>query len=193
MPLRRGKLEVSPGFLLLAAWLNYLDGEGVFLWVLVSCFCHECGHLLVLHLLGVPVRQVRVTAVGAEICVAGGVSYVGELLAALAGPAVNLVLAAWFSHVPGGAFFSGINLVLGVFNLIPVGRLDGGRALGCLLGLTVGPEWGRKIMCLSSWACTFVLCVLGGWLLGMGGNGTLLLIALWMTLSMAGIGGKRRN
>ena len=193
MPLRRGRVEVSAGFLVLAAWLNYLDSEGVFLWVLVSCLCHECGHLLALRLLGVPVGKIRVTAVGAEICIAGGVSYGGELLAALAGPGVNLMLAVCASRVSGGHLFAGINLVLGAFNLIPIGRLDGGRALDCMLSLTVGPAVGRRIVLVSSWICTAVLAALGGYLLRWGGNGSLLLIALWMAVSMADFGGKRRK
>lgn len=193
MPLRRGRVEVSAGFLLLAAWLNYSDREGVFLWVLASCLCHEAGHLMALRLLGVPVRKVRITAVGAEICIAGGMSYRGELLAALSGPGVNLLLAALMSRWPGGELLAGINLALGVFNLIPVGRLDGGRATECLLSMSLGPVIGRGVAAVTSWVCTAGLLVLGCCLLRWGGNGTLLLIALWMTVSVAGFGGKRRN
>ena len=193
MPLRVGGVEVSAGFLVLAAWLYYSDREGVFLWVLASCLCHELGHLLALHLLRVPVRKVRITAVGAEICVAGGMSYRGELAAALAGPTVNLLLAALVSRRSGGELLAGINLALGVFNLIPVGRLDGGRAMECVLSLGVGPEVGRRVVEVTSWVFAVGLLVLGCCLLRWGGNGTLLLIALWMTVSVAGFGGKRRN
>lgn len=34
---------------------------------------------------------------------------------------------AWLGHfLPGGALFAGINLVLALFNLLPVSGLDGG-------------------------------------------------------------------
>lgn len=186
-------MEVSPGFLLLAAFLNYLDGEGVFLWVLAGCLCHELGHLLVLRLLRIPVSRMRLTAVGAEICIAGELSYLKELLAALAGPGVNLLLAVCLSRIPGGVLPAGINLVLGMFNLVPVGRLDGGRVLGCLLSMAAGPETGEKVLWVISWMCAAGLCVAGCCLLRLGGNGTLFLVALWMSVSLAGIGGKRWN
>ena len=48
-------MEVTGGFLLLAAWLNYLDRQGIVPLALLSCTLHELGHLLVLLLLGVRV------------------------------------------------------------------------------------------------------------------------------------------
>ena len=107
MSMEQNRVEVSAGFLLLAAWLNYWDRQGVFPQVLLACVLHELGHLLALRWLRVPVEKLRVTAVGAELRIAGSLSYRGELAAALAGPAVNLVLAGWLSGMPGGAVGAG--------------------------------------------------------------------------------------
>ena len=85
-----GRVEVTGGFLLLAAWLNYLDRQGIVPLALLSCALHELGHLLVLRLLGVRVRRLSITAVGAEMETDRSLSYGGEILAALAGPLVNL-------------------------------------------------------------------------------------------------------
>lgn len=184
-------MEVSAGFLLLAAWLNYWDRQGVFPWVLLACVLHELGHLLTLRWLGVPVEKLRVTAVGAEIRIAGSLSYRGELAAALAGPAVNLVLAGVLSGMPGGAVGAGVNLVLGLFNLLPVGRLDGGRVLGCVLALLLGPEYGEQAAGLLSLLCVVLLSVAGIGVLWLGGNGTLLMVSLWLAVSMSEFGRKR--
>ena len=59
--LRPGRVEVTGGFLLLAAWLNYLDRQGIVPLALLSCALHELGHLLVLRLLGVRVRRLSIT------------------------------------------------------------------------------------------------------------------------------------
>ena len=85
MRTRLGRVEVTGGFLLLTAWLNYLDRQGVVPLALLACALHELGHWAALRALGVRVRRVRLTAVGAEMEVDRGLSYGGELLAALAG------------------------------------------------------------------------------------------------------------
>ena len=189
--MKQTRVEVSAGFLLLAAWLNYWDRQGVFPQVLLACVLHELGHLLALRWLGMPVEKLRVTAVGAEIRVAGSLSYRGELAAALAGPAVNLVLAGWMSYLPGGAVGAGINLVLGLFNLLPVGRLDGGRILSCVLALLLGPEYGERAAAVLSVLCVVLLGAAGIGVLWLGGNGTLLMVSLWMAISMSEFGRKR--
>lgn len=79
------------------------------------------------------VRAVRISALGAEMQVAGRMSYGGELLAAAAGPAVNLLLAAALG-LPGRWWeplylLAGAQAVLGCFNLLPILPLDGGRML----------------------------------------------------------------
>ena len=74
-----------------------------------------------------------------------------ELAAALAGPAVNL-LCAWICSGLGEAWwcFTGLHLALGLFNLLPVGPLDGGRALSCLLTLAGREDWAQPVVGLLS-------------------------------------------
>ena len=123
--MRLGRVEVTGGFLLLTAWLNYLDRQGVVPLALLACALHELGHWAALRALGARVRRVRLTAVGAEMEVDRTLSYGGELLAALAGPGANLALALAFSPLTGGGLFAGLNLALACFNLLPVGQMDG--------------------------------------------------------------------
>ncbi len=137
--MRLGRVEVTGGFLLLTAWLNYLDRQGVVPLALLACALHELGHWAALRALGARVRRVRLTAVGAEMEVDRTLSYGGELLAALAGPGANLALALAFSPLTGGGLFAGLNLALACFNLLPVGQMDGGRVLRCVLAWLMGP------------------------------------------------------
>lgn len=80
--------------------------------------------------------------------------YQGMMLVALAGPVVNLLLAGagaglWYSlgaslPYPLSFFllyFVAINIILAVFNLIPVPPLDGSRVLLYLL-----PEGGKRLL-----------------------------------------------
>lgn len=129
--MRVGKLSVSPGFLLLLV-LSALWMEGaLWLGLLAACGLHEGGHLLALYLFGGRLRALRLSLGGAQIVTEqGGMGYGSELLAVLAGPGVNLLLCLLATG--GGErwyLFSGINLVLGIFNLLPLPGLDGGRII----------------------------------------------------------------
>lgn len=177
----RVKVSCSPGFVLVAAALLYLDGQGVVLWGALCCVLHECGHWAALTLLGGRVRALRLTAVGAEMALDPACPLSGgrELVCALAGPAANLAAAA--AAARSGAFlFAGINLGLGLFNLLPAKAMDGGRALNCLLGVCP-PRAGE-------WTAEALNVITVGGLLGAGAaaclawsNPTLLVTALWLT------------
>ena len=190
-----GRVEASGGFFLLLAWMNYLDRQCLVPMALLACLLHELGHYVAITWLGGGVKLIRLTAVGAEMVLDRPLGYWQEGVAALAGPGVNLALALLFCALPGGAVFAGLNLVLACFNMLPVGRLDGGRALSCALSLLLGPDWAWRVGRGLDVAFGVLLLLLGGAALFGGENPTLLLVALWV---VAGItrektGGKRRN
>ena len=178
--MRLGRIEATGGFFLLLAWLNYLDTQGLVPMAMAACALHELGHFLTLRRLGGRVRLIRLTAAGAEMVLSRPLGYWQEGLTALAGPGVNLLLALLFCAWPGGTVFAGLNLVLACFNMLPAGRLDGGRALYCTLALLAGPEWAGRIgRCLDGiWAAVLLVC--GALLARFGGNITLLLVSLWL-------------
>lgn len=175
-----GFWRFSGGFFLLAAWMNYLDSQGVVPMAFLACALHEAGHYLAVRRLGGSVRYIQFTAAGAEMRLEGELSYQREWICALAGPAANLLLAAFFCAFSWGALFAGINLALALLNLAPVSGLDGGRALRCGLCLLAGEETaGRAARALDTLCCALLLG-LGCSVLGIAGNPTLLLVAVWV-------------
>ena len=180
--MKLGNLEATGGFFLLLAWLNYLDRQMILPLALVACVCHELGHYLAIDRMGGNIKKIRLTAVGAEMIFARSLSYWQEGLAALAGPAVNLLLACLFSRWEQGALFSGLNLILGCFNLMPIGCLDGGRALHCAFCLISGPDTAQRFRRSLSRVFTSILFAGGILRLKGGGNVTLLCVALWLVI-----------
>lgn len=196
---RRGKVEVSAGFLLTVAALFYFDTENVLPWAMLACTLHELGHCVAVHVLGGRMLAFRLTAVGGELVLdkRHPLSYGRELLSILAGPAANLLTAlvtARLGRGEGAWLITGLSLALGLFNLLPIWPLDGGRMLALLLeAARAGPLWemGGRI---CSALCTALLLLAGGAMfLQNSGSYTLFTVALWLTMGLARGEGQRKG
>lgn len=136
-------LWVTPGFWLLMAAVWLVDPT-VLLWTLPAAALHELGHLAALWLVGGRVTCLRLSALGAELRLDGPLSYRRELPVALAGPMVSIA-AALLAAGLHGYLFAGLSLALGLFNLLPVYPLDGGRAFRALCALTLPAPWDEGV------------------------------------------------
>ena len=157
------RISVSPAFpallLLFAAW----DRQGLLVHILLAAVLHECGHLLVLRLLGGEIGGLRLTLFGAELRIRRSerLSYGRELAAVLAGPAVNVFCSLALGRAAAamdwerGFLLSGIHMLLALFNLLPLRALDGGRALFLALSWHWEPVTAGRVMQIVSGA---VLC-----------------------------------
>lgn len=178
------KLYVSGGFGVLLAVLLFLD-SGILLWALLACALHELGHYTAIRFLGGEMQRLSLTVVGAEMLPARQklFSYGEEFVIVLAGPLVSLLTAmaagalARSGWGEGCYLFCGLNLLLGLFNLLPILPLDGGRLLHILLLRRQGAQHWMTL--LGRLVATLLL--LGGvWLLRQGGGCTLLLAGAWL-------------
>ena len=79
-----GRLEVTGGFLLLLAWLNYLDRQAVIPLAIVACTLHELGHYAAIRAMGGNIKLIRLTAIGAEMLFSTPMNYWQEGVATLA-------------------------------------------------------------------------------------------------------------
>ncbi len=130
-----GKFRISGGFCLLTAWFALVNGWRLLITVLGAAALHELGHYLALRLCGGRASGLRVSILGACMEVESScLSYGAELMTVLAGPGSNLLAGTALALLGGGAWSTaaGAHLVLGMFNLLPVCPLDGGRALALL-------------------------------------------------------------
>ena len=153
-------LYLHPTFLLLLLFVGLTQG-GLIAVALVSAvfgcvLLHELGHALTARLYGIPTEDITLYPIGGVARLARMPRKAGpELLVTLAGPAVNLLIAASLAVLlalvepfwPASldrlplAFVStlmGINLTLALFNLVPAFPMDGGRVLRALLSSSLG-------------------------------------------------------
>lgn len=171
------------------AWLNYCDRQNLLPTALCAAAAHELGHLGAIYMVGGQVSRMRLTATGAELCLEGTLSYGRELLCALAGPLVNLLLAFGAARA-GAVVFAGINLALGAFNLLPLSALDGGKALSCGGALLLGPQAVQGLLWWADRMLAAALLVCGAVALKAWGNVTLLIVAVWLLCAFWG--GKKK-
>ncbi|MCA9668310.1 MAG: M50 family metallopeptidase [Myxococcales bacterium] len=130
-----------------------------------SVLIHEAAHALVARWLGVPPVRIDLNLLGGAVKLAGMPSRArDEALIAIAGPLASLALAGvgeifyQATHHRIAAYFVTINLSLGVFNLLPVLPLDGGRILRAALTPLLGIERATQRAVLVA----RIGCVVGG-------------------------------
>lgn len=132
--------------------------------IFATIVIHELAHALVARKFGVSTRDIMLLPVGGIASVEHMPERpLHELLVALAGPAVNFIIAAILLpfHGPFVERFAFINVALAVFNLIPAFPMDGGRALRALLAMKLGPERATDIAASLGRGLAVVLGLLG--------------------------------
>jgi len=179
------RVRISVGFCLLLAWFSLANGGALLLSVLGAAAVHEMGHCLALWSCGGRVRCLRLSVFGAVMetdC--RRLSYGKEIAALLAGPAANLVGAftAAGLRTEWGDVFTGANLALCLFNLLPVRPLDGGRVLELLCACLWSEEAGEWAARVSGLCISLLMCLLLSLLVWRtGGN-------LWLIPAAVGFG-----
>ncbi len=204
-------IRVHATFLVLLGWILFshlraghgvaVAGGGVlFVGVVFTVVVlHELGHALVARRFGIGTRDITLLPIG-------GVARLErmpteprqELLVAVAGPAVNVALAAvsfavivlldasWSPHaiaLVGGpllAKFLWLNIGLAVFNMLPAFPMDGGRVLRAVLAMRM-----NRIRATDVAARVGKWMALGLGLIGLYGSPMLVLIAVFVWFGAA--------
>lgn len=154
------KCKLSPYLVLLLSVAVYAGFWREVLLFSAAALLHEAGHLTALYALGVPIRSLHLGLRGA-VLETGPCPRDRELLAAAAGPAVNLLCGLW---LPKSWLFCQLHWLLLLYNLLPVYPLDGGRLLYCLLaGRLPADALDRVLFVLRIFNCgaaVFIACYL---------------------------------
>lgn len=181
-------------------WTAAVRGLAVILGVFGSVLLHEFGHALAARRYGIETPDITLLPIG-------GVARlerlperpVEELVVAVAGPAVNIIIVAvlyagmWLTGragvldgiaLVGGDFWAQlmfVNISLVVFNLIPAFPMDGGRILRALLASRLGFVRATEIAASVGQGFAFLFVFLGFFT-----NPMLIFIGLFVYMGAAG-------
>jgi len=202
-------VKIHITFILFLAWIAFsawnrggaaaaLDST-LFIVLLFACVVlHEFGHIAAARRYGIKTPEVTLLPIGGVASLQRLPSEPAqELVVALAGPAVNLVIGLALIAALGSAHLVDLteidnpnlsllgrlaiaNLFLVVFNLIPAFPMDGGRVLHALLAMRVGAARATEIAARIGQGLAF-----GLGFLGLFGNPLLLFIAIFVYIAAA--------
>jgi len=210
------EIRIHLTFLLLLAWIGiaqYTAGDAsaavdtvVFVIAVFGCVVlHELGHALAARRYGITTPDITLLPIG-------GLARLSripekpseEIVIAIAGPAVNVVIAAILIVAFGAGFdpaslseienptygfatrLAVVNIFLVLFNIIPAFPMDGGRVLRALLAFRMGRRKATELAARIGQALAFGFGFLGL----IGGNAILVFIAIFVYLAAAGEAGQ---
>jgi Zn-dependent protease len=197
--------------LILAAvqWGAPYGGQGavfgiILMLLLFTCVVlHELGHSLVAQHFHIPVREIVLLPIGGVALLSRSPSKpLHELLIAVAGPLVNVIIAALLLAITGATTALGVldfsailqtreltpsfstlllwllaaNISLVLFNLIPAFPLDGGRILRAILAMLMSFRRATQISALIGQLIAIAMGVFGI----VSGNLVLVLVAVFI-------------
>lgn len=185
--------EITFLFVALITFIITMNAPANVLITIFSSLFHEMGHLLTMWAVDNKPQMVRfeITGMNIQRMQSIKISTKNELLIALGGPFVNFIifitccLLMCFYENEFLLTAACINLIIMVFNLLPVKRLDGGMALYFLLSRYFESELCSKILKITSVTFITLIYVWGIFVfVSSGYNFSLLIIAIFLTLSM---------
>lgn len=203
------EVRIHLTFFLLLAWFGIAAGARggqpaavdavLFILAVFACvLAHEYGHVLMARRFGIGTRDITLLPIGGVASIERMPEKPSqELLIALAGPAVNVAIAAILFLFFGASLtqerlaravetenidfttrLAVINIFLVLFNMIPAFPMDGGRVLRAVLSMRLNRATATRIAARIGQAMAF-----GLGFLGLFGNPLLIFIALFVFLA----------
>lgn len=146
------KVEINLKIFIALLLFILLDNVNTYIIFLVSIIIHELAHLIVGIILGGTPKKMTISIFGValEFYSYGKNTSICKIIFFLIGPLINFLIATIMTSVAIDTKLAEliivINIAIGIFNLIPILPLDGGKILKEILKNIIGAERANKIM-----------------------------------------------
>lgn len=139
------------------------DRTGLVLPTLFAVFVHEIGHLFAMWLLECSPKRIKLIPTSVQITAPITKRYRNDILIALFGPLVNFLFTLIFYlnfmlfKNELSFYYAGLNLIIGLFNSLPVSGLDGGTVLYSVISKKTNPNRAAVAMKLITFGVASIL------------------------------------
>jgi len=114
-----------------------------YLIIMLFCILHEMAHIVVGMILNLKLEKIEIMPFGLSVSFhKNSDNKIKEIFVALAGPLMSLALAVLCIRIE----FVYSNIIILIFNLIPIYPLDGGRIIKGILHIIVGSEMSEYLI-----------------------------------------------
>ncbi|QZY56611.1 M50 family metallopeptidase [Crassaminicella profunda] len=155
---------------------------------------HEGAHIFTAKLLGYRIEKVEIFPFGGVAAIEENLvmNPKHEILIAASGPVFNFIMVfigynifnRFYLTVDGFVFFVHSNLIIGLFNLLPVIPLDGGRIVRAYLAYLIGFKQSTKTVVILSKVISIFLFIWGCYMIKFNKlNSYLLLLAIFLYIA----------
>ena len=139
----------------------------IYAMLIASVLVHEYGHVLAARQFGTKCEVIYLHFFGGAAMMHPSKSLKEDWMVAIAGPLTSIALSIMFTALYAftgiGVFFMAayLNLIIGVFNMLPVYPMDGGRVFKALMEHMFGAQTGTTIALYTAWIIATAAAVYG--------------------------------
>ncbi len=177
------KIYISFSFTICITLLALLDKSGLLFVSFIAVFMHEIGHYIALKTLGIKSIEISFVLAAVKLNIQEHIDNKRLAIIAGAGPLFNLLLSGLiFTESHYIKCFGAANLLLFIFNILPVSNLDGGDILRYFL-CSMFKENGEKIFkYVSIIVITLFFAPIGVFFMLNFSNPTILLVGIYLII-----------
>lgn len=181
------EIYISFLFAAVIAFMLATDRTGLIIPIFLAVTVHELGHLCAMWLNGCAPKKINLVPATVQIVRSFSSKSSAEYIILLCGPSANLVLflAFYINYLCYGnediLILGLLNLIIALFNLLPVRGLDGGSLLMLFISKYKGRDYADRVLRIITGAIAFIILLFALTLIFIGKiNISLFIIAVYL-------------
>ena len=194
------QIKLNFKIFILALFFLFNLGYETYIYLMIFAMLHELGHMLMGIFLGVKPKSLKIMPIGFSVSFMldsenyneeskefktdnfaffkSNILSIKKLMIALAGPAVNLICIIFFKNTT----IVYTNILILIFNVLPIYPLDGGRILKNLMELILGRKKALDVTYVVSNLFMWITIIATGYIVYWSKNIAYLFIVLYVLI-----------